>query len=259
MMTPRIYNYLVRLCKTDWVQLENPAIKLQQNAKAAQAHINAYKGKYPPPHPDPEVRRIIEMDDDEYDKHLAEIKRQSGYWYNAPRCDVITLIMRSLRFDDDIEYFDDSDIECFDDEDELPELPHADAREARRRRELPELAERVRNMRTSLLEKVVGQDHAVHAFAERIFNAEVIEDADRKRPAAVFTFAGPPGVGKTFLAEQAAELLGLPCRRFDMTEYASRQNEEGLIGIDYFYGHSSPGKLTSFVKENPKCVLIFDA
>ena len=77
---------------------------------------------------------------------------------------------------------------------------------------LPALTGRIRHMRAQLLSTVQGQDHVVHAFAEGIFAAEVLAASDekRKRPRAIFVFAGPPGVGKTFLAEQAAEALEIP-------------------------------------------------
>ena len=71
---------------------------------------------------------------------------------------------------------------------------------------LEELTEKLRALRADLLVKVFGQDHAVQAFVEGLFNAEIVaaSDLQRKAPRAVFVFAGPPGVGKTFLAELGA-------------------------------------------------------
>ena len=88
-----------------------------------------------------------------------------------------------------------------------------------------DLMERLRRMRAELLAKVFGQDHAIEAFVEGIFNAEIVAAADVKRraPRAVFVFAGPPGVGKTFLAESAAAWLERPFKRFDMTTYSDSQ------------------------------------
>lgn len=125
---------------------------------------------------------------------------------------------------------------------------------------LPELTRRIRDMRRILLEKVHGQDHVVHAFAEGMFSAEVLAEADTRRrsPRAIFVFAGPPGVGKTFLAEQAAEALSIPCKRFDMSSFADHQAHISLIGFAPSYKESKPGTLTGFVKETPRCILIFD-
>lgn len=125
---------------------------------------------------------------------------------------------------------------------------------------LPKLTENIRSMRYKLLNIVLGQDHAVHAFAEGIFSAEVIaaSDAKRKRPRAIFAFAGPPGVGKTFLAEQAAETLGLPFKKFEMSAFSDNLAYNTLVGYAASYKDAKPGTLSGFVKDNPHCVLLFD-
>ena len=125
---------------------------------------------------------------------------------------------------------------------------------------LPVLTERVRRMRTELLKTVQGQDHVIHAFAEGLFAAEVLAPADEKRarPCAVFAFVGPAGVGKTFLAEQAAQGLGRPYYRFDMSTYADHQSFHGLVGFEKTWKDSQEGVLTGFVKKNPHSILLFD-
>lgn len=125
---------------------------------------------------------------------------------------------------------------------------------------LPNLTNRIRHMRAQLLSKVFGQDHVVHAFAEGIFAAEVLAASDekRKRPRAIFVFAGPPGVGKTFLAEQAAEALALPYKRFDMSSFADHQSYMSLVGFEKSYHGAKEGTLTGFVRKNPHCILLFD-
>ncbi len=125
---------------------------------------------------------------------------------------------------------------------------------------LPTLTNRLRHMRAQLLSTVHGQDHVVHAFVEGMFAAEVLAASDekRKRPRAIFVFAGPPGVGKTFLAEQAAEALAIPYIRFDMSSFSDHQAYMGLVGFEKSYQGAKPGTLTGFVKENPHCILLFD-
>ncbi len=125
---------------------------------------------------------------------------------------------------------------------------------------LPALTARIRKMRAALLTNVHGQDHVVHAFAEGMFSAEVLAASDekRKRPRAIFVFAGPPGVGKTFLAEQAAEALAIPFKRFDMSSFSDHQAYMNLIGFEKSYKDAKPGTLTGFVKQNPHSMLLFD-
>ncbi len=123
-----------------------------------------------------------------------------------------------------------------------------------------ELTERLRQMRLDLLTKVFGQDHAVHAFVEGLFNAEVVAAADSRRraPRAVFVFAGPPGVGKTYLAEIGASYLDRPFKRFDMSAYSGSQQNEQLVGMAKAFRGAHPGVLTEFVEKNPDAILLFD-
>ena len=126
--------------------------------------------------------------------------------------------------------------------------------------ELASLSQRLRVLRMELLGKVFGQDHAVRAFVEGIFNAEVIGEADttRKSPRAIFVFAGPPGVGKTFLAELGAAHLGRPFKRFDMSSYSDHQQHMQLVGFPPSYHAAQAGALTGFVAQNPDAFLLLD-
>jgi ATP-dependent metalloprotease FtsH len=125
---------------------------------------------------------------------------------------------------------------------------------------LGDLVAGLKDLRRDLLAKVFGQDHAAHAFVEGLYNAEVTAAADkeRRRPAAVFVFVGPPGVGKTYMSELAAQRLGRPFRRFDMTGYADHQAHNQLVGFPPSYHGAQGGQLTEFVAANPNAVLLFD-
>ncbi len=125
---------------------------------------------------------------------------------------------------------------------------------------LGELTRRLRGLRTELLQRVYGQTHAIQQFIDGLFNTEVVAAADteRRRPAGLFVFAGPPGVGKTFLAELGAGFLARPFKRFDMSAYAHTHEAAGLVGIPSFYKDAQPGVLTDFVQHNPNAVLLFD-
>ncbi|MDE6294227.1 MAG: AAA family ATPase [Clostridiales bacterium] len=125
---------------------------------------------------------------------------------------------------------------------------------------LMEHAKNVKNIQNKLLDKVFGQDLAVEMFVSGYFQAELVSMImkGRKKPRATFLFAGPPGVGKTFLAESAAEVLGLPFKRFDMSEYSNNESGLEFAGTDKVYKGAHEGAVTGFVAKNPRCILLFD-
>jgi len=125
---------------------------------------------------------------------------------------------------------------------------------------LGELVGRLRGLRSELLCKVFGQDHAAQAFVEGLYNAQVtaVADKQRKRPEGIFVFAGPPGVGKTFMSELCAARLERPFRRFDMTGYSDHQAHSDMVGYAESYKGAQPGQLTGFVDSNPNAILLFD-
>lgn len=122
------------------------------------------------------------------------------------------------------------------------------------------LINKVKSIQKTLLDTVYGQDNAVNVFTTGYFQAELLSltDKSRKKPRATFLFAGSPGVGKTFLAEKAAEVLKLPFMRFDMSEYSDKEANIEFCGSDKVYKNGKEGNVTKFVGENPKCILLFD-
>ena len=115
-------------------------------------------------------------------------------------------------------------------------------------------------IQNTLLECVFGQDQAVNAFVSGYFQGQIMSSSreGNEKPQATFLFAGPPGVGKTFLAEKAAEALGLPYKRFDMSEYSDKEANIEFCGSDKVYKNGKAGNVTEFVSDNPECVLLFD-
>lgn len=122
------------------------------------------------------------------------------------------------------------------------------------------LISKTKEIRNTLLESVFGQDNAINVFTTGYFQSELLAmtDKNRFRPKATFLFAGPPGVGKTFLAEKVAEVLELPFRRFDMSEYSDDEANIEFCGSDKVYKNGKAGNVTKFVEENPRCVILFD-
>lgn len=125
---------------------------------------------------------------------------------------------------------------------------------------LSSLIKKIKAAQKTLLQNVHGQDHAVDGLISGYYQAEIMSftKSERKSPKATFLFAGPPGVGKTFLAEQAAKVLDLPFMRFDMSEYSDKEANIEFCGSDKVYKDAKKGNVTSFVADNPKCILLFD-
>lgn len=124
---------------------------------------------------------------------------------------------------------------------------------------LPALLGKIEDIRAQLNEKIKGQTRAVEEFLANLFSMEANALKERRGPRALFLFAGPPGVGKTYLAETAASILGLPFLRLDMSAYSD--HETSLVsfrGISPSYKAASQGIVTGFVREHPRCVLLFD-
>ena len=123
-----------------------------------------------------------------------------------------------------------------------------------------ELVREIRRMRTELQSVLYGQDHAIDVFLAGYFRASVSVLLNTSRDVgASFLFAGPPGVGKTYMAQQIAEVLNdRPFRRFDMSEYADKESPLEFCGSDQVYRGGAPGNVTGFVKDHPRCVLLFD-
>jgi len=125
---------------------------------------------------------------------------------------------------------------------------------------LAQLVKRVKEGQKYALDIVFGQDHAINSFIEGYFQAQIIAMTQKNsvKPKAMFLFAGPPGVGKTFLAEQTADFLKLPFKRFNMSEYAGYETVSQFIGAEPTYKAAKEGNVTGFVAKNPQCILLFD-
>ncbi|MCI8558910.1 MAG: AAA family ATPase [Lachnospiraceae bacterium] len=112
----------------------------------------------------------------------------------------------------------------------------------------------------ALKSEVIGQDDVIDKFTNAYFSAEKAVNAGSKKkgPRHAYMFAGPSGVGKTFIAETIADTLGIPYKRFDMSAYSHRSNAQDLVGHNTAWNNANPGVLTDFVDKNPRCVLLFD-
>lgn len=119
------------------------------------------------------------------------------------------------------------------------------------------LAAKYANAYQQLTRQVIGQDYAVNEFVQACFNAELYGN-EPNHPQAAFLFAGPPGVGKTFLARNVAELLGRPFRIFDMASYTTKWSDLNLLGVENGYRNAHEGDLVSYVEDHPDAIILFD-
>ncbi|MFT5868343.1 MAG: ATP-dependent Clp protease ATP-binding subunit ClpA [Paracoccaceae bacterium] len=119
-------------------------------------------------------------------------------------------------------------------------------------------AEVLRDLEVSLKRVVFGQDAAIDALSSaiKLSRAGLREP---EKPIGNYLFTGPTGVGKTEVAKQLADTLGVELIRFDMSEYMEKHAISRLIGAPPGYvGFDQGGLLTDGIDQHPHCVLLLD-
>ena len=114
------------------------------------------------------------------------------------------------------------------------------------------------SLETDLQRMVYGQDEAITALSSaiKLSRAGLREP---EKPVGNYLFSGPTGVGKTEVARQLADSLGIKLIRFDMSEYMERHSVSRLIGAPPGYvGFDQGGLLTDAVDQTPHAVLLLD-
>jgi ATP-dependent Clp protease ATP-binding subunit ClpA len=119
-------------------------------------------------------------------------------------------------------------------------------------------AEVLANLEKDLKRLVFGQDKAIEALASAIKLARA-GLREPEKPIGCYLFSGPTGVGKTEVAKQLANLMGVELLRFDMSEYMEKHTVSRLIGAPPGYvGFDQGGLLTDGVDQHPHSVLLLD-
>jgi ATP-dependent Clp protease ATP-binding subunit ClpA len=119
-------------------------------------------------------------------------------------------------------------------------------------------AETLRDLERSLKRVVFGQNVAIEALSSAIKLARA-GLREPEKPIGNYLFSGPTGVGKTEVAKQLADTLGVELLRFDMSEYMEKHAVSRLIGAPPGYvGFDQGGMLTDKVDQTPHCVLLLD-
>ena len=119
----------------------------------------------------------------------------------------------------------------------------------------------VLHLQEKLAERVIGQNHALDAIAQRIRTARA-GLTDPKRPVGVFLLVGTSGVGKTETALALADTLFGGERNLvtiNMSEYQEAHTVSSLKGSPPGYvGYGEGGVLTEAVRRKPYSVVLLD-
>src|SRR5690242_16072776 len=120
---------------------------------------------------------------------------------------------------------------------------------------------RLLKMEDELHKRVIGQEEAVKALSRAIRRTRA-GLKDPKRPGGSFIFAGPSGVGKTWLSKTLAEFLfgdEDALIQLDMSEFSEKHTVSRLFGSPPGYvGYEEGGQLTEKVRRKPFSVVLFD-
>jgi type VI secretion system protein VasG len=121
--------------------------------------------------------------------------------------------------------------------------------------------ETVLQLDNHLGKRVIGQDHALAAIAQRILTSRANMD-DPVKPVGVFLLVGPSGVGKTETAIALADVLYGGERNMitiNMSEFQEAHTVSTLKGSPPGYvGYGEGGVLTEAVRRRPYSVVLLD-
>ena len=119
----------------------------------------------------------------------------------------------------------------------------------------------VLKLKDHLMERVVGQDHALDAIAQAIRTSRA-GLTDPRKPIGVFLMAGTSGVGKTETALAVADLLyggEQNMTTINMSEFKEEHKVSLLMGSPPGYvGYGEGGVLTEAVRRRPYSVILLD-
>jgi len=123
-------------------------------------------------------------------------------------------------------------------------------------------ADNLAKLETDLRSKIFGQEAAIDGVVNAIYMSRSgLRENDKT--VGSFLFSGPSGVGKTEVAKQLAQSLGVHFTRFDMSEFQERHTVSKFIGsppgyVGYGDGSAGGGMLINALETHPHCVLLFD-
>jgi len=118
--------------------------------------------------------------------------------------------------------------------------------------------DKLQNLEGELLKVIYGQDEAIQNVCRSIKRSRA-GLREESKTVGNFLMVGPTGVGKTELARQLANIMGVSFLRFDMSEYMEQHAVARLIGAPPGYvGFDQGGLLTDNIRKHPYSVLLLD-
>jgi type VI secretion system protein VasG len=119
----------------------------------------------------------------------------------------------------------------------------------------------VLSLKDRMMDRIIGQDHALEAIAQAMWTSRA-KLTDPRKPIGVFLMVGTSGVGKTETALTLADLIyggEQNVTTINMTEYKEEHKVSLLLGSPPGYvGFGEGGVLTEAVRRRPYSVVLLD-
>ncbi|MGI2174568.1 AAA family ATPase [Shewanella ulleungensis] len=189
----------------------------------------------------------------------------STSWY-----DIATRYVSKLEFDSDIQFccvegFSDGDFNESLFVEALLSISHNSIEQLKRlnisANHISKALKIEKQLSIELNNKVIGQQKAIDSLTKGYLTSNISQNTG---PRLIFTFAGPSGVGKTYLSTIFCDLLneyegsGYTFTVLNMEQYSHKNDAMKLFGSGVQYSDANLGLITSAVRAQPRQVILFD-
>jgi ATP-dependent Zn protease len=115
-------------------------------------------------------------------------------------------------------------------------------------------------LRKELKKIVLDQDDAIDEVVDAFIHM-AFRPPKEAPPKAIFTFLGPPGVGKIYLARVLCRMLkeydGF--KRFDLERYSDPESADQLLAPQVIGEEIQEGELIRFLRATPRAIILFES
>ncbi|RME57558.1 AAA family ATPase [Candidatus Parcubacteria bacterium] len=125
-------------------------------------------------------------------------------------------------------------------------------------RDLKKALATVKEVQKHLSEMIYGQESAIETVCDGLIKRSI--QAGEHRIPTTFLFVGPSACGKTMMARELAHALGDEWKFFEISMQGLTDDSQSMVinGLHESYQNAGPGKVTNFVRQHPKSVVVFD-